>query len=93
MLANGPYPVHLKARIKGGNGHLSNLECAEAIANYATQKLKHVWLCHLSEENNHPILALKTVEQTLRSYGLIPGKDFMVEDLKRKTPSKLYELT
>lgn len=93
MLATGPYPVHLKERIRGGNGHLSNLECAEAIANYATQKLKHVWLCHLSEENNHPILALKTVEQTLRSYGLIPGKDFMVEDLKRKTPSKLYELT
>ena len=92
MLANGPYPQHLKERIDGWTGHLSNKKCAEAIANYATQNLKHVWLCHLSEENNHPILALKTVEQTLRSYGIIPGKDFMVEALKRKTPSQLYEL-
>ena len=62
------------------------------MANYATANLKHVWLCHLSEENNHPVLALKTIEQTLRSYGLVMGKDFKVEDLKRKTPSEFFEL-
>ena len=92
MLQNGPYPQHLKVRIEGPTGHLSNRDCGEAIANYATAELKHVWLCHLSEENNHPVLALKTVEQTLRSYGIIAGKDFIVEDLKRKLPSQLYEL-
>ena len=92
MLKNGPYPQHLKVRIDGPTGHLSNVACGEAIANYATTWLKRVWLCHLSEENNHPVLALKTVEQTLRSYGIIIGKDFIVEDLKRKSPSELYEL-
>lgn len=92
MLRNGAYPEHLKVRIEGPQGHLSNHDCAEAIANHATASLKHVWLCHLSEENNHPVLALKTVEQILRSYGIIMGKDFLVEDLKRKTPSQLYEL-
>ncbi|MBQ9236908.1 MAG: MBL fold metallo-hydrolase [Prevotella sp.] len=92
MLHNGSYPQHLKVRIDGPTGHLSNRDCAEAIANYATAELRHVWLCHLSEENNHPVLALKTVEQVLRSYGIVMGKDFMVEDLKRKTPSQLYEL-
>lgn len=92
MLKNGPYPQHLKVRIDGPTGHLSNVACGEAIANYATTCLKRVWLCHLSEENNHPVLALKTVEQTLRSYGIIIGKDFIVEDLKRKSPSELYEL-
>lgn len=92
MLHDGPYPAHLKIRIDSPTGHLSNRDCGEAIANYATDKLRHVWLCHLSEENNHPVLALKTVEQTLRSYGLIVGKDFEVEDLKRKSPSRLYEL-
>jgi phosphoribosyl 1,2-cyclic phosphodiesterase len=92
MLQNGTYPQHLKVRIDGPMGHLSNHDCAEAIANYATSALRHVWLCHLSEENNHPVLALKTVEQILRSYGIIMGKDFQVEDLKRKTPSQLYEL-
>lgn len=91
-LMDGPYPQHLKVRIDGPTGHLSNKDCGEAIANYATSNLKHVWLCHLSEENNHPVLALKTIETTLRSYGLIAGKDFIVEDLKRKTPSQLFDL-
>ncbi len=92
MLKNGSYPQHLKHRIDGPTGHLSNRDCAEALANYATAELKHVWLCHLSEENNHPVLALKTIEQILRSYGIIAGKDFLVHDLKRKTPSCIYEL-
>lgn len=92
MLHGGTYPAHLKSRIDGPTGHLSNKDCGETLANYATSNLKHVWLCHLSEENNHPVLALKTIEQTLRSYGLIMGKDFKVEDLKRKTPSELFEL-
>ena len=92
MLHGGTYPAHLKSRIDGPTGHLSNKDCGEALANYATANLKHVWLCHLSEENNHPVLALKTIEQTLRSYGLVMGKDFKVEDLKRKTPSEFFEL-
>lgn len=92
MLKAGPYPAHLKDRIKSPEGHLANEECAKAIAENATTRLKHVWLCHLSEENNHPELARKSVEQILRSYGLIAGKDFELDVLKRKTPSGVYEL-
>ena len=58
-----------------------------------TEKLKHVWLCHLSEENNHPELARKTVESILRSYGIIAGKDLELEVLRRHMPSEVYELT
>lgn len=92
MLSSGPYPQHLKVRIASNTGHLSNRNCGEALANFATQELRQAWLCHLSEENNHPVLAIKTVEQVLRSYGLIIGKDFKVEVLKRRQPSELYEL-
>ena len=92
MLRDGNYPQHLKERIQSPTGHLSNKECGETIANYATSELRHVWLCHLSEENNHPVLAQKTVEQVLRSYGLIAGKDFAVDVLKRRLPSEIYEL-
>lgn len=92
MLAVGPYPQHLKDRITSGTGHLSNRLCAEALANNATEKLHHVWLCHLSEENNHPELARKTVEQILRSYGIIPGKDFQLDVLKRTVPTGVYNL-
>lgn len=92
MLQQGPYPQYLKDRISGQNGHLSNKDCAIALAECATEKLRHVWLCHLSEENNHPELARKTVEQILRSYGIVAGKDFKLEILKRKTPSEINEL-
>ena len=92
MLRVGTYPQYLKERIASERGHLSNKDCGEALANNATDKLKKVWLCHLSEENNHPVLAQKTVEQVLRSYGIIAGKDFQVEVLKRKSASDIYEL-
>ena len=92
MLQCGPYPRYLKDRINSPNGHLSNKDCGQVLAENMTERLKHVWLCHLSEENNHPELARKTVDAILRSYGIIPGKDFELEVLKRKMPSGVYEL-
>lgn len=92
MLQRGPYPLYLKDRILGPNGHLSNNECGMTLAECATENLRHVWLCHLSEENNHPELARKTVEQILRAHGIIAGKEFELEVLKRKTPSEIYNL-
>ena len=93
MLQNGPYPEYLKKRILSGSGHLSNDSCGKALAENMTERLKHVWLCHLSEENNHPELARKTVETVLRSYGIIPGKDMELEVLRRTMPTGVYELT
>jgi phosphoribosyl 1,2-cyclic phosphodiesterase len=93
MLKNGPYPAYLQQRILSGSGHLSNVSCGEALVENMSEGLKHVWLCHLSEENNHPELARKTVETILRSHGVIPGKDVELEVLKRKTPTGVYELT
>ena len=92
MLSKGPYPEHLKVRIASSSGHLSNRACGEAIAQHASQQLRHVWLCHLSEENNHPELARKTVESVLRSYGIIAGKDFLLDVLKRTMPTGVFEL-
>ncbi len=92
MVKNGPYPQFLKDRILSGTGHLNNRACAEALAENMSEELKHVWLCHLSEENNHPELARKTVETVMRGYGIIAGKDFELEVLKRQTPMGPYEL-
>lgn len=92
MLKNGPYPEHLKVRISCGTGHLNNEASGLAIAQNATPKLKHVWLCHLSEENNHPELARKTVEQVLREHGIVPGKDFLLDVLRRRLPTGIETL-
>lgn len=93
MLRSGPYPDHLKRRITSAAGHLSNKACGIALAENMSEDLRHVWLCHLSEENNHPELARKTVEAILRGYGIVAGKDLMLDVLKRKTPTGVYELT
>ena len=92
MLMHGPYPAHLKERISNGSGHLNNTACGEAIANHMSEQLRHVWLCHLSEENNHPELARKTVEAILRSYGIVAGKDLGLDVLKRTMPTGIFEL-
>ncbi len=92
MLMAGPYPAHLKGRISGPEGHLSNTEAAELLAGSSTPALRHVWLCHLSEENNHPELARKTVDSILRGYGIVPGVDFQLDVLKRRAPSGICEL-
>lgn len=92
MLKGGPYPAYLKKRIASKSGHLSNEDCGKALAEHMSEHLRHVWLCHLSEENNHPELARKTVETILRSHGVIPGKDVELEVLRRTMPSGPYEL-
>lgn len=93
MLAKGPYPPFLKVRVASNTGHLSNTQCAEALVNHATPELRHVWLCHLSEHNNHPELVRKTIEEELRQHGIIAGADFIVDVLKRKQPSEIFKLT
>lgn len=89
MLAAGPYPQHLKVRILSPTGHLSNKACAAALVENMTDSLRHVWLCHLSEENNHPELARLTVQQALNEC----GSDVKLEVLRRTIPSEIYELT
>jgi len=92
MLLEGPYPEHLKRRVRGPEGHLSNKACAEAVAQSCTSRLKHVWLCHLSQENNHPELARKTVEMMLGARGLDVGGGLSLDVLKRKVPTGVFEL-
>lgn len=67
MLRNGPYPKELQDRICQGNGHLSNSECAEAIRQFVHPGLRNVFLCHLSEHNNTPELALEAGRNALES--------------------------
>ena len=92
MLQMGRYPLHLKQRIAGPNGHLSNRETADFLATHYSEKLKNVWLCHISKDNNHPELALKTVEMKFIEHGIVLGKDLQVSVLKRTTPSPMLEL-
>jgi phosphoribosyl 1,2-cyclic phosphodiesterase len=69
MLINGPYPWHLKQRIKSRNGHLSNEDSCNLLGKVLHKDLAWVILAHLSEQNNHPEKALRTVSQALENKG------------------------
>lgn len=58
MLENGPYPPFLKQRISGGFGHLSNNKAGALLTTHASTNLSHVFLSHLSENNNCPKKAM-----------------------------------
>ena len=54
MLETGRYPVHLKNRIRGGHGHLSNAEALDVFKQHKPPHMSHLLLSHLSKENNRP---------------------------------------
>ncbi|HET9014357.1 MAG TPA: MBL fold metallo-hydrolase [Thermomicrobiaceae bacterium] len=65
MLARGRYPEHLKRRIRGPLGHLSNDDCGAFLSAGLDGTARDVWLAHLSENNNRPGLAVETVREHL----------------------------
>lgn len=54
MLAEGPYPAQLKARIAGRFGHLANDASAALLAALDNARLRHIVAAHLSKQNNTP---------------------------------------
>jgi phosphoribosyl 1,2-cyclic phosphodiesterase len=69
-LWQGPYPQALKRRITGDRGHLSNIQIGAALRELIGENTQKIVLAHLSEINNTPALALKTVVEMLRSHAI-----------------------
>lgn len=61
MLEVGDYPYHLKRRILGERGHLSNESAGQLLCKVLHDDLKRIFLGHLSKENNYAELAYETV--------------------------------
>lgn len=70
MLRDGPYPWHLKERIRGSHGHLSNGASSELLDQVAWPGLEMVFLAHLSEQNNCPELVGQTARNVLEGANL-----------------------
>lgn len=67
LLRNGFYPLHLKNRIAGKGGHLSNEDAAELVRDHTNDRLQWVCLAHLSDENNTPEIAMQTFREHVRA--------------------------
>jgi len=65
MLMNGPYPFHLKQRVIGDRGHLSNRYTGKYLTRVIGDNTKFILLAHISENNNTYDLALQQVKEEM----------------------------
>lgn len=87
---SGPYPYHLKARILGDRGHLSN-EAGARLACWAVERgTRTVVLAHLSAENNTPAHAYDTVHRALECAGAAVGQEVTLEVAPRGELSRRF---
>ena len=83
MLRDGKYPEYLKARIQTSFGHMDNAHTAHFLQEIISERLSHIFLCHLSKDKNTPDIALRTVREALESVGKTVGKaENSIEDRK-----------
>jgi phosphoribosyl 1,2-cyclic phosphodiesterase len=65
MLRGGSYPWSVKQRVMSRVGHLSNESLAHFFAEDYDGGASYIVLAHLSEQNNHPEIALRVAEDAL----------------------------
>lgn len=70
LLTHGPYPAWLKKRVLSDEGHLSNKAASFYLTKLIGDKTKKIVLIHLSETNNLEEVALNTVRDTFKEYGI-----------------------
>lgn len=80
MLANGPYPKYLQARISSHKGHLSNRDAMKLISSICDTGIGRILLAHVSDENNCYDLLEKYAKFYREKYCI------HTEVLRRETP-------
>lgn len=76
MLDKGNYPYHLKKRIRGGMGHLSNKQALELFKAHKPPFMSHLVLSHLSKNNNCPVLVQKLFDDHANGVKMIVASRF-----------------
>lgn len=94
VLKMGNYPYHVKRRILGDNGHLSNVTAGNCICKMLKEKEKarRILLGHLSHQNNDPDLARITIENILGEQAFYVGDKLKMEVILRDRVSTVYEV-
>ena len=92
MLMVGGYPYYLKQRILGDRGHLSNENSARLICKLFHEKLKHITLAHLSQENNYEELAYETVRIELSNLVDDRSSEAILSVARRDTVSDMLSI-
>jgi phosphoribosyl 1,2-cyclic phosphodiesterase len=92
MLDSGSYPYHLKRRIRGGHGHLSNKQALDLFLQYRPSFMSHLFLAHLSNNNNCPDLVRELFNKHAADVKIIIASRFeetpVYHIISRETPLK-----
>ena len=92
MLQSGSYPYPLKQRILGRYGHLCNEMSGKLLDAILSDKMKRVFLGHLSKENNYPELAYESVRMEVNmSESEYKADDFYISVANRDQVSPCFE--
>lgn len=86
LLADGPYPLPVKQRVRSSQGHLANGDAARFLAELADSSLRQVVLAHLSSTCNLPELALSRIQQEISP--LSPA--FSLDIALQEQPTRLF---
>lgn len=78
------YPWDLKARVKSRNGHLSNNDCARFLCEIYHEKLKKIYLAHMSKDSNDPKIALDAVMDELNRNNIEVSVEIAQQDICTK---------
>ncbi|UEG50719.1 MBL fold metallo-hydrolase [Ferruginibacter lapsinanis] len=81
LLENGGYPIYLKNRIRGGQGHLSNKEALELFIEHRPSFMTHLLLSHLSKDNNSPQLAEELFKKHAGDTNIIVASRYQATDV------------
>lgn len=92
MLTNGPYPAHLKDRIRGDKGHLSNKQAADFISQVYHKQMSHIFLIHLSHHNNMAEKVHQTINATLGMHRIVPDAGTTIMHFERDKRSAMYRI-
>lgn len=91
MLENGKYPLHLKNRIRGDQGHLSNEQALELFTKQRPPFMTHLLLSHLSKENNEPQLVEQLFTKHAGNTSIIVASRYHATSVFRVTADKQGE--
>jgi len=92
MLRMGRYPWNIKRRILSDVGHVSNEDAAVAMSEVIGDRTKHIYLAHLSMDNNIKDLARMSVTQTLEQRGVELSEQLGLYDTDPKKPTNLMAI-
>ncbi len=88
MLESGHYPYHLKNRIRGGQGHLSNLQAMRLFVDHKPPFMSHLFLSHLSRDNNSPELARSLFTSVAGRTKILVASRYHETDVYHITPGE-----